>query len=70
MRQLFQQVFGASLYNYFQAARMEEAKRQLAYLSVSEVGYKLGFTNLSHFARLFAKHHGLTPKKYQAMRSC
>lgn len=66
MKQLFRQVFGASLYNYYQAARMEEARRQLAYRSVSEVGYQLGFTNLSHFARLFEKHHGLRPKKYQA----
>jgi len=66
MKQLFRQVFGASLYSYFQAARMQEARRQLAHRSVSEVGYQLGFTNLSHFARLFEKHHGLTPKKYQA----
>lgn len=68
LKQLFRQVFGTSPYNYFQLARLEEAKRLLAQLSVSEVGYRLGFTNLSHFARLFEKHHGLTPKKYQASR--
>jgi len=66
MKQLFRQVFGTSIYDYFQLARMEEAKRLLRHLSVSEVGYQLGFTNLSHFARLFEKHHQLTPKKYQA----
>ncbi|OON69631.1 hypothetical protein B0919_06760 [Hymenobacter sp. CRA2] len=66
MRQLFRQVFGMSPYDYFQAARMEEARRRLPSQSVAEVGYQLGFTNLSHFARLFAKHFQLTPKKYQA----
>ena len=66
MRQLFRQVFGTSPYQYYQRARLEEAARQLASQSVSEVGYGLGFTNLSHFARLFAQQHGLPPKKYQA----
>lgn len=66
LRQLFRQVFGTSPYQYYQQARLAEAARQLASRSVSEVGYGLGFTNLSHFARLFAQQHGLPPKKYQA----
>ncbi|RZK61789.1 MAG: AraC family transcriptional regulator, partial [Hymenobacter sp.] len=66
LKQLFRQVFGTSPYDYYQRARLEEAKRLLQHHSVSEVGYRLGFTNLSHFARLFEKQHGLTPKKYQA----
>ncbi len=65
LKQLFRQVFGTSPYDYYQRVRLEEAKRLLQHLSVSEVGYQLGFTNLSHFARLFEKQHGLTPKKYQ-----
>ncbi|RYY20905.1 MAG: helix-turn-helix domain-containing protein [Cytophagaceae bacterium] len=35
-------------------------------LTVSEVGYQLGLTNLSHFARVFEQHLGLKPKKYSA----
>ncbi|MGI4863512.1 MAG: helix-turn-helix transcriptional regulator [Janthinobacterium lividum] len=66
LKQLFRQIFGTSPYDYYQRARLEEAKRLLRSQTVSEVGYQLGFTNLSHFARLFEKHHGLTPKKYQA----
>ncbi len=65
LKQLFRQVFGTSAYAYLQQARMAEAKRLLEYLPVAEVGYRLGFTNLSHFARLFKKHHALTPKKHQ-----
>lgn len=66
LKQLFKQTFGDTLYNYFQKARMEEAAFLLrqAKLSVSETGYELGFSNLSHFSRLFQRHYGITPKKY------
>lgn len=66
MKQSFKQVFGDSIYNYYQKARMEEAAfllKQASY-SVSEAGYQLGFSNLSHFSRLFQKHYGVNPKKY------
>ncbi len=55
LKRLFKQIFGNSIYNYYQSFRMKEAayliKEQK--LSVSEVGYRLGFSNLSHFSRLF-----------------
>lgn len=66
IKHLFKQVFGDTIYNYYQQVRMEEAAfllKQAGY-SVSEAGYQLGFSNLSHFSRLFEKHHGLTPKKF------
>lgn len=65
MKGLFRQVFGDSIYNYFQSARMNEAATLLSHMTVSEAGYKLGFANLSHFARLFEKHFQMKPKKYQ-----
>ncbi|GAB3789918.1 hypothetical protein GCM10028818_59240 [Spirosoma horti] len=68
LKQLFHQVFGTSPYAYYQVARLQEAKRLLAQWSVSEVGHQLGFTNLSHFARLFKRQYGLTPKRYQAIK--
>lgn len=66
MKDIFKQVFGDTIYNYYQQARMEEAAFLLKHsgLSVSEAGYQLGFANLSHFGRLFEKYHGLKPKKY------
>ncbi len=66
LKQLFKQTFGDTIYNYYQKARMEEAAFLLkqAKHSVSEVGYELGFSNLSHFSRLFEKQYGITPKKY------
>lgn len=66
MKQLFKQTFGDTIYNYYQTERMREAGFLLKHggYSVSEVGYHLGFSNLSHFSRLFEKHYGITPKKY------
>lgn len=66
LKQLFKQTFGTTIYNYYQQARMEEAAFLLKQgkHSVGEVGYELGFSNLSHFSRLFEKHYGLNPKRY------
>jgi len=66
MKDLFRQVFGNSIYNYYQTARMEEAAYLLKHkrYSVSEAGYQLGFSNLSHFTRLFERHHQQKPKKF------
>jgi AraC-like DNA-binding protein len=66
LRKLFRQTFGKSVFDYYQALRMQEAARLLKeqHLTVSEVGYRVGFTNLSHFSRVFEQHLGLKPKKY------
>lgn len=66
MRKLFNQTFGKNVFEYYQFMRMQEAARLLKEkrLTVSEVGYQLGFTNLSHFARVFEQHIGMKPKKY------
>lgn len=65
MKLLFRQIFGDSIYNYYQAAKMNEAAYLLKNLSVSETGYKLGFSNLSHFTRLFEKHYEIKPKRFK-----
>lgn len=66
MRRLFTQVFGIGIYDYYQHLRMKEAARLLRdkKLSVSEVGFEMGFENLSHFTRVFEKYIGKKPKKY------
>jgi AraC-like DNA-binding protein len=65
MKQLFKQIFGDSIYNYFQVERMNEAAQLLRDFTVSQVGYRIGFSNLSHFTRLFEKHHQMKPKRYK-----
>ena len=69
LKRLFKQIFGDSIFRYYQAMRMQEAVRllQAEKRSVSEVGYQLGFTNLSHFSRVFEEHMGLKPKKFSAL---
>jgi AraC-like DNA-binding protein len=34
-------------------------------LTISEVAYATGFTNLSHFSASFREMHGMTPKEYR-----
>ncbi|TDQ11023.1 helix-turn-helix domain-containing protein [Pedobacter metabolipauper] len=66
MKKLFKQIFGKSIYNYYQYFRMMEA----AYLirekkfSVSQAGHHVGFTSLSHFTKVFEEHLGQKPKRY------
>ncbi|WP_374164054.1 helix-turn-helix domain-containing protein [Arcticibacter sp. MXS-1] len=66
LKRLFNQVFGKSIFQYFQNFRMQEAARLLKEerLSVSEVGYQLGFSNLGHFAKVFEEVIGVKPKQY------
>ncbi|KGE12839.1 helix-turn-helix domain-containing protein [Sphingobacterium deserti] len=66
LKRLFNQVFGKSIFQYFQNFRMQEAARLLKeeLLSVSEVGYRLGFSNLGHFTKAFEKVIGIKPKRY------
>ena len=69
LRKLFKQTFGKGVFEYYQYKRIQEAARLLKekHLSVSEVGYQLGFTNLSHFSRVFEQQIGLKPKKYSVL---
>ncbi|UPK68353.1 helix-turn-helix transcriptional regulator [Chitinophaga filiformis] len=71
LKRIFKQVFGNSIFRYYQEFRMKEAVRLLQEnrLSVSEVGYELGFTNLSHFSKVFEEHVGMKPKKYSSSYS-
>lgn len=66
LQHLFKQIFGSSIFSYYQQFRMKEAARLLKEekISVSDVGYKLGFSNLSHFTRIFEQHIGMKPKQY------
>ena len=66
LQRLFKQVFGKSIYQFGIEIKMAEAKKLLLSkkYSVSEVGYKVGYTNLSHFTEKFKEHFGITPKSF------
>ncbi len=69
MKKLFNQVFGQSIYQYFQQFRIQKAAQLIRdqRCSVSEAGFQIGFTNLSHFTRLFERFMGEKPKRYSKM---
>ena len=67
LKQSFREIFGVSIYQYFQNTRLEKARQLLAgnKHTVKEVGYELGFTNIGHFSRLFERTYHVKPKRFQ-----
>ncbi len=66
LQKCFKQVIGKAIAEYALSEKMEWAKRLLStrQYSVSEVGYKVGYANLSHFTEAFRKYHKINPKQY------
>ncbi len=66
LKRLFKQVFGDSIFSYYQSFRIKEAARLLRDegFSVSQAGYQVGFTNMSHFSRVFKEYMGIKPKQF------
>ncbi|HEV8287049.1 MAG TPA: AraC family transcriptional regulator [Chitinophagaceae bacterium] len=59
----FKEMFGTTIFDFYQSQRMEHA-RYLLYekgLSVTEVSLMLGYSSISHFSTAFKKHTGLKP---------
>jgi AraC-like DNA-binding protein len=59
----FKELFGTTIFDFYQSQRMEHA-RYLLYekgLSVTEVSLLLGYSSISHFSTAFKKHTGLKP---------
>ncbi len=59
----FKEMFGATIFEFYQSQRMEHAKYLLYEkgLSVTEVSMLLGYSSISHFSTAFKKHTGLKP---------
>ena len=59
----FKELFGTTIFDFYQSQRMEHA-RYLLYekgLSVTDVSMLLGYSSISHFSTAFKKHTGLKP---------
>lgn len=59
----FKELFGTTVFDFYQSQRMEHAKYLLYEkgLSVTEVSLMLGYSSISHFSTAFKKHTGLKP---------
>ncbi len=59
----FKEVFGTTIFDFYQQQRMEHAKYLLYEkgLSVTDVSVLLGYSSISHFSAAFKKHTGLKP---------
>ncbi len=59
----FKELFGTTVFDFYQSQRMEHAKYLLYEkgLSVTEVSLLLGYSSISHFSTAFKKHTGLKP---------
>ena len=64
LSQAFKEVYGTSIYNYYQHQRMQKAHELLSSgnFSVKEVGEKLGYKNLSNFVLAFTNQFNTSPK--------
>ena len=67
---LFKRAVGISPSQYQIDLRMNEARRLLRETkkSILDVALDVGYTNPSHFAKLFRRENGLTPSEYRQQR--
>lgn len=59
----FKEIFGTTIFDFYQQQRMEHAKYLLYEkgLSVTDVSALLGYSSISHFSTAFKKHTGIKP---------
>jgi AraC-like DNA-binding protein len=64
LKTLFKQVYGYTLYDYYNKNRLQRAKEMLVtgQYSIKQAGCEIGFSNLSHFAKAFKKEYGVLPR--------
>lgn len=64
---LLKQETGISYKEYLTKLRMEEAKRLLSdpNIAIADVCQKIGYSNVSHFIKIFQKYEGTTPAKFR-----
>lgn len=69
---LFKATLGISPTKYLKSIRMQRAQDLLdhSFLSVKEIGMRVGMSDTSHFVRDFKKAYGLSPTQYRRTPAC
>jgi transcriptional regulator GlxA family with amidase domain len=62
----FKSIIDRTPHDYMRSYRLQKAKQLLltTKLNVSEVAYRTGFKNVSHFSRIFSKMFGKNPSEF------
>jgi len=63
LNQCFRDLYGTTIFGYLRELRLDRAKALLEEggMNVTEVAYEVGYSSLSHFAKSFKQHHGISP---------
>lgn len=67
MNRLFKREVGTTIYNYVITKKIESAKRMLldTQLTISDIGYKLGYVDPHYFSNLFHSKTGVRPSDFR-----
>lgn len=67
LRNVFKKELGITIYDFLLSVRMEEAKKLLSTskMNLSQIAYKVGYSDYDYFKTVFAKYNGITPREYQ-----
>jgi AraC family transcriptional regulator of arabinose operon len=71
MNRLFKREVGTTIYNYLISKKIETAKRMLldTQLTISDIGYKLGYVDPHYFSNLFHSKTGVRPSDFRKIFS-
>ena len=63
----FQSLYNLPPARWIKEKRLEKAKemRQNTAIPVNEIGFSMGFENISHFSRIFKEYYGQSPTDYR-----
>ncbi|MBX8496845.1 AraC family transcriptional regulator [Pseudomonas cichorii] len=68
LKQGFRDVYDSGVYGYLQKVRIERAAQLLKQQgSVSEVAAAVGYSNASHFAKVFRRYYGINPLHFSTL---
>ncbi|MBX3118321.1 MAG: helix-turn-helix domain-containing protein [Fimbriimonadaceae bacterium] len=71
LARIFRQHYGVTMGDFVRSLRVEQALRMLSSTeqSIGEISAELGFSDQSHFGRVFRRHTGMTPLAYRKTTS-
>jgi len=65
----FKDATGETPYNYIQKVKVEKAKKMIEMnsMGIEQIGYEVGYSDISSFRKTFKKHAGVIPSEYKKL---